>query len=63
MFGGIDVECIWFLDIYIINVNDYEVFIFNQLVLIDSEGKIFYFVYVWIVGVCQMNFVKFFMDV
>lgn len=61
--GGTDVERIWLPDTYITNANDYEVFTSNQLVLIDSEGKIFYFAYVRIAGACQMNLVKFPMDV
>lgn len=61
--GGTDVERIWLPDTYITNANDYEVFPSNQLVLIDSEGKIYYFAYVRIAGACQMNLVKFPMDV
>lgn len=61
--GGTDVERIWLPDTYITNANDYEVFPSNQLVLINSEGKIYYFAYVRIAGACQMNLVKFPMDV
>lgn len=61
--GGTDVDRIWLPDTYITNANDYEVFTSNQLVLIDSKGQIFYFAYVRIAGACQMNLVKFPMDV
>ena len=61
--GGTDVERIWLPDTYITNANDYEVFTSNQLVLIDNKGQIFYFAYVRIAGACQMDLVKFPMDV
>lgn len=44
--GGTDVNRIWLPDAYFTNANDYEVFTSNQLVLIDSEGRIFYFAFV-----------------
>ena len=61
--GGTDVERIWLPDTYITNANDYEVFTSNQLVLIDSKGQVYYFAYVRIAGACQMDLVKFPMDV
>lgn len=61
--GATDVERIWLPDTYITNANDYEVFTSNQLVLINGEGQVFYFAYVRIAGACQMNLVKFPMDV
>ena len=61
--GATDVGRIWLPDTYITNANDYEVFTSNQLVLINGIGQVFYFAYVRIAGACQMNLVKFPMDV
>ena len=61
--GGTDVNRIWLPDAYITNANDYEVFTSNQLVLIDSKGQIFYFAFVRIAAACQMDLVKFPLDV
>ena len=61
--GGTDVERIWLPETYITNANDYEVFRSNQLALIDSQGQIFFFAYVRIAGACQMDLVKFPLDV
>lgn len=61
--GGTDVNRIWLPDAYFTNANDYEVFTSNQLVLIDSQGRIFYFAFVRIAAACQMDLVKFPLDV
>lgn len=61
--GGTDVNRIWLPDAYFTNANDYEVFTSNQLVLIDIQGRIFYFAFVRIAAACQMDLVKFPLDV
>lgn len=61
--SGQDVKRMWIPDLYITNANEYEVFTSNQLVLINKDGKIYYSAFVRIKGACQMNLVKFPMDV